>query len=129
MLLGKNGALVILFLAFACADPHPPLTKNAEFEVKKLSVAKIQSPDFRVLQVREESGAIRVEVMLTPSTTSESETRRRTLNALMEIQTTIGNTDRLAVWAYQEDQQKVQGMAFYSPLSEQYHFKTAGELR
>jgi hypothetical protein len=55
--------------------------------------------------------------------------KRRTLNALMEIQTLIGTTDRLAVWAYEDDQRTVQGMAFYSPLSERYHFKTAGELR
>ena len=129
MLLGKSGALVILFLAFACVDTHPPITENAEFEVKRSAIAEIESPDFRVLQVRDEDGAIRVEVTLTPPAATESETHRRTLNTLMEIQTVAGNSDRLAVWTYQDNQQEVQGMAFYSPLSEQYHFKSAGELR
>ena len=128
MLLGKNGALVILILAIACAEPLPPSANGAEFLAKKTAVFELQSPSFRVLQAKEESGAIRVEVVLTPPTTNESETRRRVLNALMEIQTKIGKLDRLAVWAYGKDQQEIQGMAFYSPISEQYHFKTAGEL-
>jgi len=129
MLLEKNGILAIIFLASACATAQPPGPSDGAFESKQKLILEFRSKEFEVLQVVDEDGAVRVDLTLTPPPLNGSDTRRRTLNALAKIQTLIGHDDRLAVWAYQSAPKTLQGMAFYSPLSEQYHFKTAGELR
>jgi hypothetical protein len=129
MSLGKNGMLAIFFLASSCISSQSPASSSTEFENKKKAVLELRSSEFEILQIREEGEAIRIDLALSPPALTESETRRRTLNALMEIQALIGGTDRLAVWSYKPNRQTIQGMAFYSPISEQYHFRTAGELR
>jgi hypothetical protein len=129
MLLGKNGRLAIVFLAAACATAHPPDSSDGTFGRKQELILEFRSSEFEVLRVVEEDGAVRVDLTLTPPPLNGPETRRRALNALTEIQALIGYDDRLAVWVYQPVPKALQGMAFYSPLSEQYHFKTAGELR
>lgn len=97
-----------------------------EFEVKKGQIEGMQPEDYEVIQVQDEGGVIRVDVSLHSSSTG-GELKRMVLNMLHEIQAVIGSDDRLAVWAH-DSHDELQAMAFYSPLTETYHYKTADEL-
>ena len=88
----------------------------------------IQSPDFDVFRIEDEDGAIRVSLTLVASEVSDVDTRRETINALLKIKTMLDNNQRLAIWSYAADEKTVLGMAYYSPLTEDYHYKSAGEL-
>ena len=102
---------------------EPEVSNRLEQQIKALP-----SSDFLVLKVSMEDRAIRVDILLSPIPASEQDIKRVTLNALYSIQSRIGKEDHLAVWAYAEDRATALGMAFYSSISEQYLFKSAGEL-
>ncbi|HLV00430.1 MAG TPA: hypothetical protein VKZ59_04135 [Acidobacteriota bacterium] len=98
-----------------------------QFELKKNQIEGIEATDYEILEVKDEGGVIRIDVSLNEAT-SEGETKRRTLNILHQVQAMVGTDDRLAVWAFLPEKQESVGMAFYSPLTETYHFKSADEL-
>lgn len=87
----------------------------------------MQPKDYEIIEVHDEGGVIRVGVAL-HSSPAGGELKRTTLNILHEIQAVIGTDDRLAVWTHNPHDHQVQGMAFYSPLTETYHYKPADEL-
>lgn len=102
------------------APPPPRLVRQIE---------NVQSRDFSVSRVSMEGIAIRVDVQLSESPVDRATLERQTRNALFAIQSAIGTEDHLAVWAFTGNPPVLQGMAFYSSLTEQYTFKTSGEIQ
>lgn len=130
---GPLGLSSILFLfAFSSCNQGgsglPEATESIpQFELRKDQIERIETKDYEIVEVQDEGGVIRVDVSL-PSPVSGGELERTTYNILHEIQAEIGMDDRLAVWTHHGEDRQLMGMAFYSPLTETYHFKTADEL-
>lgn len=128
--LGLFGMLILFaFTSCGSSDTVPSGVSEAipQFELKKNQIEGIEATDYEILEVKDEGGVIRIDVSLNEAT-SEGETKRRTLNILHQVQAMVGTDDRLAVWAFLPEKQESVGMAFYSPLTETYHFKSADEL-
>jgi hypothetical protein len=122
--------LAVFSLICACSDSIPDSEKRSlETDQRYSSFANlIQSPNFEVFEIADEDGAVRISLTLVPSPSSAADIRRETINALLEIKSRLDDKKRLSVWSYETDHQTVQGMAYYSPVTEQYHYKSAGEL-
>jgi len=123
---------VLAFLLFtACSSPVEAPAAEAPLNVKETeSIARIRaftSPRFVVESVIPEEGAVRVNIRWNRPPDSESELKRAALNALLEIQTAAGKQVRLSVWCRDSDAEDISGYAFYSPLSDTYHFRLPGE--
>ena len=105
-------------------EAAPALTELLDQRIRALS-----DDGFEVSHISSEGRALRIDIALKEIPESEAETRQRTLDALHVFQRVVGDSQHLAVWAYAGNPLTVQGMAFYSSISEQYVFKAAGELK
>jgi hypothetical protein len=127
-------ALALLLVAPACsqAQPESPGTlsdsDNTFSEQFVDRITRNPSTDFEVMEVLNEMESVRVNIRLTPASSAQAELKRRTLNALYSIQSVIGKDHRLSVWTYSNEASTTQGMAFYSPLTESYVFKSSTDL-
>ena len=129
MWIRKNTLLAVFALMCACSDSPPDSHEQSPGSNRYASLTEsIQSPNFDVFRIEDEDGAIRISLTLVSSELTDADTRRETINALLEIRTILDNNQRLAVWSYAADQKTILGMAYYSPLTEDYHYKPAGEL-
>jgi hypothetical protein len=129
MWIRKNTLLAVFALICACSDSAMDSQDRSPESNRYGSLMKsIQSSKFDVFRIEDEDGAIRISLTLLSSEASKVDTRRETINALLEIKAMLDNNQRLAVWSYAADQKTVLGMAYYSPLTEEYHYKSAGEL-
>lgn len=128
------GVIKIGWLFFAglvgCSAPQrmvedrPVLTDQ-----KRAQIETLEEKGFQLMDILSEDLAIRINVRLDAPLASETETRRRLHNILYQVQSLVGHDDHVAVWGYGSDSSSLQGMVFYSPISESYHFKSPGELR
>lgn len=114
----------------APADQPSP-TEQTEGTVSEDIAAKIrgaETGDFTILAIKNEGTATRIDVQLVEPVENEAEAKRRTINALYAIQSAVGTDQWIAVWSYAGNPRNLQGMAFYSSVSEKLVFKAPGEL-
>ena len=121
-----NASLLLLLIGCACGPPADPA-----FEALRTRLLESTWDDFRIADIiNSGDGAIvRVNVYLTPPPADDSETRRRTLNALTAVRTIATDDRRVAVWSLDEEALTVRGMAFYSPSTDSTTYKTADEIQ
>lgn len=81
-----------------------------------------------MLDVSREGPAVRCDVAVLKTPSTESELRRLAYNVAGEIQGTLGRERHLAVWIFADDGEALLGVAFYSPLTESFQFRTTEEL-
>jgi hypothetical protein len=88
----------------------------------------VQWERFRMLDVSREELAVRCDVAVLEAPSTESELRRLAYNIAGEIQALLGRERHLAVWIFGPDGETLLGVAFYSPLTESFQFRTTQEL-
>ena len=105
------------------AVPVPPVSDRV-----RTLILGIESEDYSVHEIGRDDKAIRVDITLKSESLSPGDTKRVTLNALYDIQARLGEEQHLAVWSYSGRPLTISGMAFYSSLTDTYHFKGPEEL-
>jgi hypothetical protein len=105
------------------AVPEPPVSER----IRRL-ISGIESEDYSVREIGRDDKAIRVDITLKSESLSQGDVKRVTLNALYDIQAQLGKEQHLAVWSYSGQPLTISGMAFYSSLTDTYHFKGPEEL-
>lgn len=95
---------------------------------QKTLIMGIESEDYSVVEIGRDDKALRVNVSLGSETLTGGDVKRITLNALYDIQARVGKEEHLAVWSYSGRPLTIRGMAFYSSLTDTYHFKGPEEL-
>ncbi len=105
------------------AVPEPPVSERV-----RTLISGIESEDYSVQEIGRDGKAIRVDITLKSETIPQGDAKRITLNALYEIQALLGKEQHLAVWSYAGQPLTIRGMAFYSSLTDTYHFKGPEEL-
>ena len=118
--------LILCVLLTACGSGDSP--KVANFDGLRDHLLSLSGSDYKIVQILDEGGLLRVNLVLVPVPDTESEVKRRAMDTLQRFQSEVGKNLRLAVWVYAEDEETCQGMAFYSPVTESYQFKSAEEL-
>ncbi len=86
---------------------------------------------YRTHSVQDDSGILRVNILLDSVPQNERELRVKILEVLYDIQTLVGKKMSIAIWAGTssgDDPLKLQGVAFYSSINEDYHFRNANEI-
>lgn len=134
----KTFLSLLLPVAFQLScNPSPSPADNRSVQeqpVEEVSgdlAAKIrgaETADFTILEIKKEGPATRIDLLLIEPVGGETEAKRRTINALYAIQSAIGTDQWIAVWSYAGEPRDLQGMAFYSSVSEKLVFKAPGEL-
>lgn len=118
------GALLFLIAPAACTSADPG------FEAAAAALEARDFEDFEVLEILNQDGeVIRVNIRLEPPAEAAADARRRIVNALSAVRVFVPEDRRVAVWAYRGQPLTVEGMAFYSALTETVAYKTAAELQ
>lgn len=129
-----TGLLIpLLFsLSLGCREEKPDPFARAQniegFAKLEKKLADLERNYYQVWGVEDNHGVLKVNVVLISPTQDLSEVKRLTLNTLFDLQTIVGTDLNLSAWSYTEPQGELLGMAFYSSLTEQSHFKNASEI-
>ena len=87
--------------------------------------------DYQLHSVQDNSGVLRVNILLLTPPSTKEELRMRTLNALYDVQSFVGREKTVGVWAGNavgQDQLILLGVAFYSSITKNLSFRTAEEI-
>lgn len=141
--------LLVLFSSLGCGTSEPESfldTTIPRLEEYRQQLTGVQREDYRVLRVANDGGVLKVDILFQGPYFDQADYRRRTINALKDLQSLVGTEQTLAAWAYipaaadpaAAEERRLQiagepvlpvGMAFYSARTEQTHFKSAQELQ
>jgi len=131
MLLGLGLPALIMYSVFQQGEPEKAFQPIPDFENLRSQILALGKSDYRVLSVADEDGWLRVNILLLEPSGERMETRIRTTNALYDVQSIAGRDLSVSVWSYRNRQLRktdLEGLVFYSSVSEQLVFKTAEEL-
>ena len=124
--------LSVSCIFLGCSEEKPNPFARAQhvegFAKLEKKLANLERNYYQVWGVEDDHGVLKVNVILKPPTLDPAETKRLTLNTLFDLQTIVGTDLNLSAWSYTEPQGELLGMAFYSSLTEQSHFKSAAEM-
>lgn len=124
--------LLAFSLFWGCGEKEPDPFARAQnvegFAKLEEKLADLERNHYQVWGVEDDHGVLKVNVVLKPPTQDPAEVKRLTLNTLFDLQTIVGTDLNLSAWSYTEPQGALLGMAFYSSLTEQSHFKSAAEI-
>ena len=131
MILMAIGLPALIFYNIFFSGPAPRL-EIAGFDDLRQTILEMQSVNYRIHSVQNDRGVVRVNIVLALPPLSDDDIRVATLNVLYDLQSLIGRKETLSVWSASEEtpgQLQFQGMAFFSAITENTHFKSANELR
>lgn len=118
---------ILLLLCCACGTTDSAATAESADAVER-GLLEGRWERFRMLEVSREELAVRCDVAVLAAPPAESELRRLAYNIAGEIQALLGRERHLAVWMFDPGGETLLGVAFYSPLTESFQFRTTQEL-
>ncbi len=124
-------AIILYNIFFHDAGPVK-VVATPGFEEYKRQIESYSHPDNQILNVIDEGGQIRVNVLVKNPSQDRLDTRIQATNLLYDMQSLVGREISISVWTYRAEAARpgdLLGMAFFRSLTEQQGYKSAEELR
>lgn len=136
---GKSISIVLLavglplFVVYSIFRPTalPPGNTEALAELER-HLTEHPKQEYRLHSVQDDGGVIRVNILLHSVPASTEELRMQTMGALYDVQTVVGKSKTVSVWAGTptgKERLKLLGVAFFSSITDNYTFKSGEEIQ